>query len=214
MENLTGGAGADTFKFSPGGSVGGTVTDNGGVNALDYASYGSAVTVNLTTGAATGIGGGAAGKFTGIANVFGSSKADSLTGDANNNILVGNDGNDTITGGGGRDILIGGLGADSITGGADDDILIAGTTAYDANSPALVAIMAEWASADTYSVRINVLMNVGVMSGTVKLNTATVLTEPTKQVDTLTGAAGLDWFFAASSDNVTDKVNGETLTKL
>jgi Ca2+-binding RTX toxin-like protein len=157
-----------------------------------------------------------------ISNVFGGKGNDALTGDAGNNILVGNAGNDTLNGGDGRDILIGGWGADSLNGGSGtgDDILIAGTTSYDANEPALVAVMTEWARTGlTYQARIDHLTGAvaGGLNDTFKLTTATVFTEPTKAVDTLTGGLGSDWFFAASSDVVTDRVTGsggEVLTKL
>jgi Ca2+-binding RTX toxin-like protein len=193
-------------------SFNGALNGGTGVNSLDYSAWSNGVTVNLTTGIATGTI-----SVSGIANVYGGAGNDSITGDAGNNILVGNGGNDTISGVDGRDILIGGSGADSLNGGAGDDILIAGTTTFDSNPSALVAIMTEWASADSYSVRINVLMNVGVANGMVKLNTSTVLGDPTQTVNTLTGGAGLDWFFATSKDNITDRLtgsNGEVWTKL
>jgi Ca2+-binding RTX toxin-like protein len=212
IETLIGSSGADTFVFSKNVSFNGALNGGTGVNSLDYSAWSNGVTVNLTTGMATGTN-----SVSGIANVYGGSGNDNITGDAGNNILVGNGGNDTLSGVDGRDILIGGSGADSLNGGAGDDILIAGTTMFDANQSALVAIMAEWASADSYSVRINVLMNVGVANGTVKLNTSTVFGDPTQTVNTLTGGAGLDWFFATSKDNITDRLtgsNGEVWTKL
>jgi Ca2+-binding RTX toxin-like protein len=53
-----------------------------------------------------------------IENVDGSDVIDVITGDANANKLIGNNGNDTLDGGGGDDTLIGGAGADSLIGGA------------------------------------------------------------------------------------------------
>src|SRR5207237_976257 len=61
FENLSGGTAADTFAFTAGSSVDGTVAGNGGTDTLDYTAFGAAVAVDLTTGSATATGG-----FTGI----------------------------------------------------------------------------------------------------------------------------------------------------
>jgi hypothetical protein len=53
--NLTGGTGMDVFKFSAGKGVTGAINGGGGGDWLDYASYTTPVTVNLATGAATGV---------------------------------------------------------------------------------------------------------------------------------------------------------------
>src|SRR5207245_1027985 len=57
MENLTGGTGNDTFKFSNGMGVTGTISGGTGTNTLDYSLYTTGVTANLTTGIATGTAG-------------------------------------------------------------------------------------------------------------------------------------------------------------
>ena len=54
-------------------------------------------------------------------NLTGSNFNDTLTGDANANILYGNGGNDKINSGNGNDVLYGGLGIDSLTGGSGND---------------------------------------------------------------------------------------------
>src|SRR5262249_38305491 len=61
FQNLTGGTGKDLFVFSAGKSVSGAINGGGGVDWLDYALYTTAVTVNLATGTATGVGGGISG---------------------------------------------------------------------------------------------------------------------------------------------------------
>jgi Ca2+-binding RTX toxin-like protein len=77
----------------------------------DYAAATGAVTVNLTTGVASGSD--AAGDtLTGIEDVTGSANNDSLTGDAADNALYGGGGTDTLTGGAGADSLDGGAGTD------------------------------------------------------------------------------------------------------
>jgi Ca2+-binding RTX toxin-like protein len=132
------------------------------------------VTVNLGTNSATNV---LRGVY-GVENIDGGKGNDSLTGDANNNIIRGGGGNDTIVGGGGNDILIGGPGAASLsaagsgrsiliggkstvpqtlTGSTQDDIIIGGYTSYDsyslAHDQALLAILAEWTSADSEATR-------------------------------------------------------------
>ena len=63
-------------------------------------------------------------------NIIGSDFADTITGDANNNILYGGLGNDILNGLGGNDLLIGGAGIDTINlsvDGARDTILFDAT---------------------------------------------------------------------------------------
>ena len=80
-----------------------------------------------------------------------------------NDVLIGGSGKDTLTDTGtGYNILIGGPGVDTITGNGND-ILISGTTSYDSNTSAniaaLDAILAEWSSSDSYSLRISKIMS-------------------------------------------------------
>jgi hypothetical protein len=215
VENMTGGTGADTFLFSNGKGVTGKIDGAAGVNTLDYSAYTTSVVVNLAAGTATG----AAAGVSNIAKVTGGSGDDILIGDAfanvlignaGNNILVGGAGNDTLIGGPGRDLLIGGLGSDQLDGGAGDDILIGGTTNYDTNIAALQAIMKEWSRTDlNYHQRINDLLNGGGLNGSIVLvNGSTVLDD--NAIDTLTGGAGMDWFFLnKKQDIIIDWVPGE-----
>ncbi len=53
--NLTGGNLDDTFVFSNGVNVGGTISDNGGTDTLDYSAFTTPLTVNLNTIGAAGI---------------------------------------------------------------------------------------------------------------------------------------------------------------
>jgi Ca2+-binding RTX toxin-like protein len=192
MQNLIGGAGADTFVFADGASVSGTIDGGGGTNTLDYSAYASSnVLVNLQTGFATGVGGG-------IANI---QNAKGATGGpaGSYNILVGNGGNVLTGGNDRRNLLIAGPTASTLIGGNGDDILIGGTTTYDAE-PGMVslqAIMAYWAgSADDYATRVSNLLNG---------NGVPILApfDPTTGMgvigngggNTLTGNAGLDLFY-------------------
>jgi hypothetical protein len=225
FENLTGGTGNDTFKLSNGKGVAGVIDGGTGTNTLDYTAYTTAVAVTLADsglGSATNITGGIAN----IQNVTGGAGNDTLTGNsadnvlignagndvlnggpAGNDILVGGAGNDSLTGGSGRSLLLGGGGADTITGGGDDDILIAGTTSYDANTAALVSILNEWKRTDEdYTTRISHIRNGGGVNGTFKFNSSNVHND--SSVDSLTGGAGMDWFWASLSE-IHDLQTGE-----
>jgi Ca2+-binding RTX toxin-like protein len=77
----------------------------------------SDVTVNLTTGTATGLAG-----VSNIRNVTGGVGNDSLTGDMFTNILTGRAGNDTLFGLDSGDLLDGGSGNDTLNGGLAPDL--------------------------------------------------------------------------------------------
>jgi hypothetical protein len=207
VQNLTGGASDDTFAFIGDGYLWGIVDGGGGGNTLDYSAYNSGhsgqthingVIVNLGTGQATGTGGIKMTNSTTstIRTVAGSNYNDILIGDAQNNQLVG---------GGGRDILIGRGGADNnLVGGGDDDILIGGSTSYDSpmDLTALDAIMAEWASGDSFSTRQTKLMNGvgagGVGTGPYKLTTGTGGTViDDGSTDTTNGGGGSNWIITS-----------------
>ena len=211
MDNLNGGSADDNFTIASGAGVSGTINGNGGVNSLDYAAFTTAVTVNLTTGSATGTGG-----ISNIQHVFGGAGNDNFTGSIAANVLVGNAGNDTVFGNDGRDILIGGLGADLLDGGNDDDILIGARTSYDANRAAMLAILQEWSRTDlAYAGRRDHISGVlaGGLNGAFKFDATTVF-DDTRTADTLWGRAGTDWFIYGTKDDLMDQTNGETTTKI
>jgi Ca2+-binding RTX toxin-like protein len=203
------GSGPDNFQFKNSATISGTLDGRGGQNMLDYSGYGSGVTVNLSAGSATGVGSGGTGVVSNIQNVTGSAFDDTITGSAQVGILIGGGGSDTLQAGDGRSILIGGAGSDTLRGGAADDILIGGTTSYDSGHLAnLLAILAEWQSADDYATRIAFLTNGGghngnntlVFGGTVQDDGA---------VNMLTGNGATDWFFQGALDTLTDNLPGE-----
>lgn len=145
VQSLVGGAASDTFVFKNGGSVAGVLNGGGGANTLRYNQYTGDISVNLALNLASLVHLGAPGNVFNIVNVYGSIGINLIVGDANANVL---------NGGTGRNILIGGAGADLVIGGAGDNILIAGYTLYDQNLIALTAVMNEWASGDSYAIRI------------------------------------------------------------
>jgi hypothetical protein len=228
MAHLVGGTGVDTFRFHSSSSlvvgINGGGAPSGQGDWLKYSEFpsSSTVTVNLATGSATNINGGAAGAVTNIQNVLGSaSGTNDLTGDSQGNILIGGSGLNTLVGGSGNSLLIGGSGHGSITGGSGQDILIAGVTTNNPLSAAgvdsLMAILAELRSTDTFAQKVYDLIH-GTDSGDPNghgsdLNGSNKLTwggtvRASTGAFTLAGdtsvAATADWFFSSSSSTVND----------
>src|SRR5262249_12759439 len=94
IQNLAGGTGNDLFHFSSGKGVNGTINGGTGKDSLDFSAYTTGVTVNLTTGTATGTGG-----VANIENITGSPASDSLTGSSASNVIYGDGGTDVLKGG-------------------------------------------------------------------------------------------------------------------
>lgn len=116
-------------------------------------------------------------------------------------VVVGGAGNDILSGGPGRSILIGGEGSDVLIGGGGEDILIGGTTDFDNDAAALLAILAEWNSANTLEQRVrNLVDGSGTTGG--GANGSVFLTDgpggtvhDDGQFDWLLGGTGTDWLF-------------------
>lgn len=119
-DTLNGGAGRDLLS----GGAGADIIDGGDGNS-DIARYaGSTAGVEVDLGAGTGFGGHAEGDIlTNIEQVFGSSHADILTGNGQNNFVFGSGGDDILDGAGGFDKLFGGAGADTFVFGAGDQVI-------------------------------------------------------------------------------------------
>jgi Ca2+-binding RTX toxin-like protein len=141
--------------------------------------------------------------------LFGGRGIDNLSGGGGSTILVGGSGTETLTGGQGRNLIIGGDGKATLLGGAQDDILVGGATAYDMNEAALLAVLKEWNSGDTYARRIADINDTQPRAtDSYFLDSATVYDALAH--DILTGNAGRDWFFAGAGDVVTDQAANET----
>jgi hypothetical protein len=218
IENLVGGLSSDTFRFvTASAGLSGTLNGNRGTDWLDYSAYPGAVTVNLETGTATGVGVGAANPANHIVyleNVIGArSFANTLTGastplapgatvnalgNALGSILIGGDAADVLTAGAGNSILIGGRGADTLIANAGTpgfDILIAGQTDFDNPTPTNLSVLNAFAgvwrdtTAANYGSQVGLLRDTGVtVGGTVyRLNGSSVHDDAGAR-DTLTGA--------------------------
>jgi hypothetical protein len=200
IQNLTGGPSLDAFVFSAGASVTGRINGGGSGDWLDYAAYTTPVTVDLATASATGVGGGIAN----IQAVRGGQGGNTLTGNAQPNILIGGAGANTITGGAGPSILIGG-GPSTLTAGSGDAILVGGTTVYDSSSIAhdlaLESILAEWASSKSFPTRVNDIIHGGGLNGPNTLAWG-VNAHDDGNAHTLIGGSGNDWFFKGAHDTV------------
>src|SRR5262249_25142177 len=149
--------------------------------------------------------------FSGTALLSGGAGADTLQGGSGAGVLLGGTGSDVLLAGTGRGILIGGAGADTLTGGGNDDLLIHGATAFDANTTALLALLAEWRRTDrTYAQRVANLRSGKGYNGAYRLTTTTVKDD--LFADALRGNAGGDWFWARLSgvaDAILDRQPGE-----
>jgi hypothetical protein len=188
IQDLIGGAGANTFIFNDGGGISGNLDGGRGGGSLDYSAYTTSVIVDLQTGTATGV----AGTVAHIQNVTGGSGG----GGSVYNILVG-DGGNLLTGGDGRpNLLIAGSSASTLQGGHNDDILIGGTTAYDMNLASLRAIMDYWSgTSDDYATRVSKLL---AGSGVPRLDAHAVTSNGGG--NTLNGALGSNLYYGNTAD--------------
>jgi Ca2+-binding RTX toxin-like protein len=123
IERLLLGSGSDTVNLAAGLTSTMTVVGGAGSDTLNYSSWPatSPVSVNLATGAVTGLG--AALEFD---NAVGGKGNDTLVGTAESNTLDGGEGNDSLSGGAGADSLLGQAGNDSLFGELGQDTLNGG----------------------------------------------------------------------------------------
>ncbi len=223
-DSLLGGLGDDTYVFSIASAAEAdavTETANAGTDTLSFSTLKTDVVLNvgssviqtihinrtLKLNAATVFENVVSGS--GNDTLLGNSLANVLTGNSGNDIIVGNSGDDTLSGGNGRDILIGGLGLDTLLGGNDDDILIAGRTTSDTLFAKLNEVRTEWASANTYALRISNL-RAGVGASAVSLKTKVNVLNDAAEIDTLSGGGSSDWYFRALDDVITDLLTAES----
>jgi Ca2+-binding RTX toxin-like protein len=196
-DSLRGGLGNDTL--------------NGG-NGSDFANYqgsDAAVTVNLLAG--TNSGGHAAGDtLLNIENLYGSSHADTLTGNDVRNIIIGEFGNDTLVGNGGDDHLAGEAGNDTASGGNGADRLTGGAGADTLNGEAGNDAIDAGADNDLVSGGDgNDNLYGGTGDDTLDGGTGNDILEGAAGADTLTGGDGIDTVsYAGSAAAVTVVMGG------
>jgi hypothetical protein len=100
IENLTG----SDFDDTLGGNAGVNIIDGGdGSDTLSYIGAVSAIVVSLATGGSAGLATGD--RYIAVENVTGTGFADSISGDAGDNVLTGGLGADTLDGGNGSDTV-------------------------------------------------------------------------------------------------------------
>jgi Ca2+-binding RTX toxin-like protein len=192
FENLLGGSGIDRFVFQ-GGTVSGTIRGGDGTDTLNYAAWTDPVQVSLLEERAPAVGGGTAGKVSGIENVMGGAGADELIGDNQANALSGGGGADTLVGGDGQDLLIGGFGIDVLRGGLGEDLLIGGNVFVPDPvdyGRSLTTLRDHWAQTDAYFVRIELLRN----------DLIATPVEEDADSDQLWGQGNRDWFWGALAE--------------
>lgn len=117
-DTLYGGAGIDTADFSQ--------ALNDLVPTASFTPNTTDVTVNLTTGVATGLG---TDSLFGIENVITGGGDDEVAGNAQANVITLGAGADTADGAAGDDTILGEAGADSLLGAAGNDRLYGGADA-------------------------------------------------------------------------------------
>ncbi|MEM7470504.1 MAG: calcium-binding protein [Pseudomonadota bacterium] len=189
QDMLTGGVGADNL-------IGGA-----GVDTASYTGSDVGVTVDLSAG--TGTGGHAAGDaLSGIENVIGSDRNDSLVGDAQANLLEGGLGADTLLGGDNSDTLLGSFGDDLLFGGAGADSLDGGdntdTASYSgSNFGVTVDLNLAGAQSSAGAANGDTLSNIENLVGSIHADDLTGdandnLLEGGDGNDTLTGGLGFD----------------------
>jgi len=119
-------SGGDGDDYILGGAGNDTIDGGAGNDWAAYEDATAAVKIDLNLTGTQNTGGSGTDKLTGIENVYGSDFNDTLTGNADDNMMVGGKGNDTVSGGKGNDTLWGSAGTDTLDGGDGDDYLVGG----------------------------------------------------------------------------------------
>jgi Ca2+-binding RTX toxin-like protein len=118
---ILGGDGDDRFVL---GATAENIDGGAGFDTLDLSSYTKGVRIDLGT-PANNFGIAILGDtYAGIESILGTTRSDTLAGDAGNNLLIGNASYDNLSGGAGMDTLEGGTSIDTLTGGDGADMFL------------------------------------------------------------------------------------------
>ena len=123
-DNIFIGLGGDDTFMGGGGRGSDTFVGGDGMDTVDFSGAAGAVSLTLGDSGSVGTGGIDNGGFFslyGIENIKGTSAGDTITGNAEDNILEGGDSIDHLVGNAGNDELHGGDFGDVLSGGAGDD---------------------------------------------------------------------------------------------
>ncbi|GAB5606502.1 beta strand repeat-containing protein [Sideroxyarcus sp. TK5] len=199
-DTLNGGAGADTMLGGTGNDT--FVVDNAGDLVIENLDEGidnvqSSITYTLTDNVENLT-------LTGTASINGTGNAldNVIVGNNGNNVLSGLDGNDSLTGNSGNDTLNGGTGADAMTGGAGNDTYVVDNVG-DLVTEAVNAGTDLVQSSITYTLTANVenltLTGADVIDGTG--NTLNNIITGNAANNILDGGAGADSLYAGAGND-------------
>jgi Ca2+-binding RTX toxin-like protein len=220
-DTLFGANGADTLD---GGAGNDSLSGGAGIDTITYATATAAVTVNLSTGRATG--GSGNDTLAGIENLVGSAFNDMLTSSAGNNVITAGAGNDIIFGSAGFDEFDGGAGLDTVSyaglgqavtllsrgviqkaGGLGTDLITGVETIIGATGKANL-IDGQVDGPQTTAFNVNLGMNSLQVLGVPGLGTAGftvqnfVNVRGTVNADTITGSVADNIFFGSAGNDV------------
>jgi Ca2+-binding RTX toxin-like protein len=178
-----------------GGGGNDTLDAGGGSDVADYSdkSVGVAVTLNGANAVTAFVGGVAEDTLYNFEGVTGGSAADTLMGDAGDNILSGGGGDDNIEGAAGNDVLDGGVGIDTLS-------YASATAGVTVNLSNLLAQNTGGAGTDKLGGFENLIGSAS--ADTLTGDAAANLLNGGKGADTMTGGAGNDTYIV---DNSADK---------
>ena len=190
-----GGGGNDKLEGGHGG--GDDRLDGGdGNDTVTFTSTSLGVTVNLSTGTATGAETGTD-VLRRIENVVGGSGDDTITGDANANVLDGGSGNDTLTGGGGNDVFIVDSLGDTVVEAADGGFDIIRTSLTNltlADNVERIEILGTWGGSRT--------LNGNAGNNWIVGGTGSDTMDGGDGDDELEGGDGHDWILAGVGNDI------------
>ena len=203
-DEIDGGDGDDTIS---GGAGNDTMYGGDGNDTLSFAAVTAGVTISLLKSMG---GENIFDTYYGFENILGSNFSDSLTGNADNNLIQGGGGDDTLDGGANWDLLEGGAGNDTYVVDHYADAIM-DTAGIDTVSTKMAAYtLAAGVENLIGSGTINFALTGGTTNNLITGNTGADSLYGMLGNDTLTGAAGQDHFFFNTAVN--KKTNLDTIS--